>query len=229
MFNLVRSDRRNAQRLVRRSDRAIAAGQWSAALAANEAAEQTVRVAIAAADVPQDQRVLGSLLYNRAMILERLDEVDRAFYAASDSLKVYHDLDPTWGAPKLVRLALAGLQPQNSYMPELSQVLRTSDEDQRYRMLLDIAVPHDIEPTEAEERIGQAADARSRSQRLQVLARADDAHLAQDLFLTDANLAAPVQTYEQLLAYGYRYTSADLDRLQTRRTEIRRILHRRPE
>jgi hypothetical protein len=229
MFNLMRSDRRNAQRLIRRSDRAIAAGQWPAALAANEAAEHAVRAAIAAADVPQNQRVLGSLLYNRAMILERLDRADRAAAAASDSLKVYHDLDPTWGSPKLVRLALAGLQPQNSYMRELSQALRTSAEEQRYRMLLDIAIPHGIEPTEAEERIGQAADARSRSQRLQVLTRADDSNLDQDLFLTDTNLAAPVLAYQQLLAYGYRYTSADLDRVQTRHTEIRRILHRRPE
>jgi hypothetical protein len=111
-------------------------------------------------------------------------------------------------------------------MPELPRALRTSDEQQRYRMLLDIGVPHGIDRAEVEERIAQAADARIRYQRLQVIARIDDADLDHDRALSGTNLAAPVETYRQLLLYGHRYAQADLERVQTTHADIRCIMHR---
>jgi hypothetical protein len=217
--------RRRAQRLIRHGEWAMAAGQWAEALSANKAAESAVRAALAANAVGQDLRVLGSLLYNRAMILERLDKAGLAYDAASEALEIYHGVDPTWGSPKLVALALAGgrIPGSDTASVEFRQALNTADEQERIRILETIAEPHGMGWEEVQDVIAQAADARTRYHRLAALTGA-----ASDPALSDTNITAPAETYRQLIAHGGRYTRADLDRMEARQAEIRHILGHGP-
>lgn len=175
-----------------------------------------LRSVIAVSNSRQDRRVLGSILYNRAANLEWLRNTDAAYYAASAAAEAYHSVDPTWGSPKLITLALAGERIPPAESGGLYRILRITDEAERNRQLFAISEPHRIGWDEIQEVIAQAADARVRSRRLGALTGLED--------LEHANLDHPAETYRQLIIRGDRYTTTDLNRIETQITETRRLL-----
>ncbi|GAA1610950.1 hypothetical protein [Kribbella karoonensis] len=216
MFQPGDRDRRRAQRLIRRGARHLAAGRVTEAVEVSKDAEQLVRSVIAVSNSRQDRRVLGSILYNRAANLEWLRNTDAAYYAASAAAEAYHSVDPTWGSPKLIPLALAGERIPPAESGGLYRILRITDEAERNRQLFAISEPHRIGWDEIQEVIAQAADARVRSRRLGALTGLED--------LEHANLDHPAETYRQLIIHGDRYTTTDLNRIETQITETRRLL-----
>ncbi|HEY3559485.1 MAG TPA: hypothetical protein VGL05_18570 [Kribbella sp.] len=218
MFLSAGWQRRRARRLIRRSARFGDAGRWSEARRANEDAERLVRALIEVTGARQDRRVLGSLLYNRAALLARLGDTERAYYAAEDAVAAYHSVDPTWGSPKLVALALTGDRIPPAESGGLYRILRIADEAERNHKLAEIAEPHGIGWAEIQEIIAQAADARARCHRLAALTADGSARLE------SANLDTPAETYRQLILRGDRYTTLDLDRVETQIAETRQLL-----
>ncbi|MEU0092475.1 hypothetical protein [Kribbella sp. NPDC006257] len=71
------------------------AKRWYLAMAANQQAEESVERAIAmSASFPQDDRVLGSLYYDRAGIYEALGDKFAAVKAAERAWQFYYRRDP---------------------------------------------------------------------------------------------------------------------------------------
>ena len=156
MFQPGDRDRRRAQSLIRRGARHLARGRVRESVEVSKEAEQLVRSVIAGSDSRQDRRVLGSILYGRAANLEWLGNTDAAYYAACAAAEAYHSVDPTWGSPKLIALALAGRRIPPAESGGLYRILRITDEAERDRQLFAISEPHGIGWDEIQDVIAQA-------------------------------------------------------------------------
>lgn len=197
--------RRRLQRLIRRSNRAMAAGRLRTALRTNLLAEETVRLLEEEeGSDPYHLRVLAALLYNRAGIYELVGGSD-ALRTARLAASLYHRLDPTKGQPSKIAEVLAPVQ-----VP----VVVTD-----YRTVRAVVEEHQRVEREVEESIARAADASLRAKRLDCQLYAAVFHSDRKQFEdTIARFRAEadrvLKVYQELGFVGHHHTPDDLRRVE---------------
>jgi hypothetical protein len=159
-------------------------------------AQTAVERAVAWRPHPQDERVLASLLYDRAGICEALGAIWAAKDAAERAWQIYDRLDPTRMRPSEIGPVLAAAR---------TPVVVTD-----YRTVRAVVEHHKRVEQQTEQAIAHAADAWIRVVRLEALCggKIEDAQRIRERGSWAINI------YRELIRVGHLYGPADLARVE---------------